>query len=137
MSRIGRIDLTPRNDGTQFLKGEFTTAHHAVDFRLDKIEGDRPEKAPTHEIVTRGGHGRFAVIGMAWEHTIKRGDNAGAPMYMLEFDDPDLPQIRLTAFPVMQSNEHGLNCWALETERKRRQSPAGAGNGASDDEIPY
>lgn len=136
MSRIGRIDLTPRADGSKFLKGDFTTAHHAVDFRLDKIEGDRPEKAPTHEIVTRGGHGRFATIGMAWEHTIKRGENAGAPMYMLEFDDPDLPAFRLTAFPSMESNEHGLNCWELQTERKRKPQ-SGGGGGAQDDEIPY
>lgn len=122
MSRIGEINEIPQGE-RRVLQGHFTTAMHHVQFLLRPIPQaeQRTDRSPTHEMMMRGGHGQWATIGLAWTRQIERGENSGRTMFSLMLEDPDLPELQLTAFPAQSENQHGCDRWTVETERKRQR----------------
>ena len=84
----------------------------------------RSEKSPTHVLEVRSPDGEFIEVGAAWQREMKRGDNAGNPMFSLMFSDPSLPDWmnNLAAFPGDEKSEAGNSIYRIEFDRKRRES---------------
>lgn len=125
MSKIGRM-WTDGEDAVPIIRGEIITLRHFMEFQLSPVQSRGHEKAPTHDVVMKGSHGKDANVGVAWRQEIKKGNSIGLDMFSIQIVDPDLPAMRVAAFPVGQSGT-----WAIETERPRQAGEAEPENGVS------
>lgn len=124
MSKIGKLWTEGEGDDP-VLRGEITTLNYYLDFRLMPVIDRGHDKAPTHDLVMKGTHGKYANIGVAWRQEIKKGNSVGLDMYSIQITDPSLPAMRCAAFPVANSGT-----WSIETERPRQ-----AGETVSEDGV--
>ena len=128
MANLGFIEVVGKGED-KALRGELVTLEHYLRFSLDVVKGVT-EKSPTHEIWTKGVHGRFVNIGVAWEHGIMRGPSTGEVMYSLRFDGPGIPEMWLSAFPVLDKPGR----WIMQSDRQRNASAAVSGGAPADAE---
>ncbi|WOI51960.1 DUF736 family protein [Parvularcula sp. LCG005] len=121
MAKIGELIIEKTADGF-YGKGRIRTMHMRASFDLLPVER-QGDKAPSHHIVVYDG-GEAVPIGAAWQNAQKRGDNAGAVMFSLRFEDPDFPDWaqNLPAYATSPDNSKPL---AIMFDRSRNQDKGG------------
>lgn len=118
------------NDDEKSGYGDFSSLDFDLKLELQAIDanwenGEMPVNVPGGRNrpafeVFGAGRGGPVKLGVAWVHSIKRGDNAGQKMIGLSLDDPSFPvALNLTAFPTQKRGEFDLK-W----ERPRRADNA-------------
>jgi len=127
MANLGFIEARGK-DKTKTLVGELVTLDQYLRFELIAVERVT-EKSPTHEIWTKGRHGRPVNVGAVWEHGIMRGPSQGDVMYSVRFDGPGIPEMWLSAFPAPVPGR-----WIMQLDRQRNASAAVPDGAAADAE---
>lgn len=112
-------------DGT--FKGEIRTMKLCLSFYLQPILGKKSQSSPDYDVIARSPLGHTCQVGVAWERTMKRGDNVGQSMFSFQLSDPDFgdSEIYFNAFP---SNDG----YSITFERKRGQSSVVGGDAVED-----
>lgn len=125
---------TMKLEGNVF-KGVIRTMRINLTFRLEKIQIRRSENAPDYNIVGRAPAGHAFQAGVAWERTMKRGDNVGQSMFSLSLEDPEFGDqpVYLSAFP----NGQGGYDLTLERKRGEQVSSAPTQEAAGNSDMPF
>ncbi len=97
------ISLQNTTTGQLSGEGNISTLNDDINFGLIPIseEERRSDRFPTHTVeVIRASTGEYVEVGVAWQKTMKRGTDAGLPMFSCKFSDPGLPPWRFSIFPA-------------------------------------
>jgi len=118
MSIIG--EMTVKGEpGSQIFLGRISSLTYKFPFRLISNSNPMSADAPTH-LAFADGQGPQVEIGVAWQRTLERGDQAGKPFFSMVFDDPSFPApLNVSAFP-----RAGVKEWWDVVWRRQRQAAA-------------
>lgn len=118
MSNIG--EMTVKGEpGSQIFLGRITSLTYKFAFRLMSNANPQSADAPSH-LAFADGQGPQVQVGVAWQRTLERGDQAGQPFFSMVFDDPSfLEALTVSAFP-----RKGSEGWWDIVWRRQRQAAA-------------
>lgn len=100
----------------------------------------RNDNSPDYLVLGKSPNGNPVQIGVAWRHSIGKGERAGKSMFSLVIDNPELPRMDLAAWPVDDMDGR----WTVSGNRSRdpatrngTAAPAGDTGAAIGDELPF
>lgn len=128
MSNKGTLKFVP---GQNIHQGNISSYHFHMPIKLEPRNGNFANNEPTHRIIGRAPAGHEFEAGVAWEGTVKNGDQRGKAYFTLKFEDPH--EVVYNAWPSRtMAGEFDIKIPTEKTDNASEVNGASQSNNSSD-----